>query len=191
MQKELKTPICLDESITSAAKARKAIQIGACGWINIKPGRVGGLTVAKDIHDTCQDAGIPCWVGGMLESSLGGHQCLALATLDNFNYPADVFPSSRFYEQDLSVPAMALTGPSEAFQCHTCSQVSVFQTRTSPHSPAHATNLLSGEKATAFSGRRSSSMALTSLPLPLSQTRRKPSLSPVTTVWLSPETARL
>ena len=113
LQKQLKTPICLDESITSVAKARKAIEIGACGWINIKPGRVGGLTVARDIHDTCREAGIPCWVGGMLESSLGGHQCLALATLDNFKYPADIFPSSRFYEQDLSTPAMQLSGPSE------------------------------------------------------------------------------
>ena len=74
LQKRLATPICLDESITSAYKARQAARIGACGWINVKPGRVGGLTNAVKIHDTCAQAGIPCWVGGMLESSMGSHQ---------------------------------------------------------------------------------------------------------------------
>jgi len=113
LQKELHTPICLDESITSPSKARKAIQIKACGWINIKPGRVGGLTPAIEIHDICHTAGIPCWVGGMLESSVGGHHCLALASLPNFTYPGDLFPSDRFYHNDLSHPPMKLSGPSE------------------------------------------------------------------------------
>jgi o-succinylbenzoate synthase len=114
LQRQIKTPICLDESITSPAKARKAIEIKACGWINIKPGRVGGLTNAVNIHDICQAVGIPCWVGGMLESSVGAHHCLALATLPNFKYPNDIFPTDRFYKQDLSDPAVVLSGPSQA-----------------------------------------------------------------------------
>lgn len=113
LQAQLATPICLDESITSAHKARKAIQIGACRWINVKPPRVGGLTNALAIHDLCQSAGIPCWVGGMLESAVGVAHCLALATLPNFSYPADIFPSERFFRRDLGVPAMAHSGPSE------------------------------------------------------------------------------
>jgi o-succinylbenzoate synthase len=113
LQKQIKTPICLDESITSAEKARKAIEIGACKWINIKPGRVGGLTPAVKIHDLCQKSGIPCWVGGMLESSLGAHHCMALASLPNFKYPNDLFPTDRFFKQDLSDPPMVLSGPSQ------------------------------------------------------------------------------
>ena len=113
LQRQLRTPICLDESITSAAKARKAVELKACGWINIKPGRVGGLTNAKAIHDVCQNAGIPCWVGGMLESSLGAWHCAALATLPNFKYPNDIFPSDRFYKEDLSDPPVILSGPSQ------------------------------------------------------------------------------
>ncbi len=112
LQQRLHTPICLDESITSAYKARQAAEIDACGWINIKPGRVGGLTNAIRIHDECRSRGIPCWVGGMLESSLGAHQCLALATLENFTYPNDIFPSSRFYVRDLCAPESTLSGPS-------------------------------------------------------------------------------
>lgn len=112
LQRELKTPICLDESITSVVKARQAIELQACRWVNIKPGRVGGLTNAVQIHDTCRAAGIPCWVGGMLESAVGANHCLALATLPNFTYPADIFPSDRFYRPDLSVPPVVLDGPS-------------------------------------------------------------------------------
>ena len=113
LQRQIRTPICLDESITSAAKARKAIELKACGWVNIKPGRVGGLTHALAIHDVCRDAGIPCWVGGMLESAVGASHCLALATLDNFTYPSDVFPSDRFFHPDLAEPPMQLSGPGQ------------------------------------------------------------------------------
>ena len=113
LQQGLDTPICLDESIISTEKARKAIEIEACRWINIKPGRVGGLTVALSIHDICQQEGIPCWVGGMLESSVGAAHCIALATLSNFKYPSDIFPSDRFYKKDLSHPPITLSGPSE------------------------------------------------------------------------------
>ncbi|MBI3986606.1 MAG: o-succinylbenzoate synthase [Lentisphaerae bacterium] len=113
LQAALETPICLDESITSPAKARQAIQIKACRWVNIKPGRVGGVTNALAIHDICRDAGIPCWIGGMLESAVGASHCVALATLPNVKYPCDIFPTSRFYRQDLGVPAMEHCAPSQ------------------------------------------------------------------------------
>jgi O-succinylbenzoate synthase len=105
----IETPICLDESITSLDRARQAAELGSCRWVNIKPGRVGGLTVARWIHELCRDAGIPCWVGGMLESAVGASLCIALATLENFTYPADIFPSSRFYRQDLADPPITLS----------------------------------------------------------------------------------
>ncbi len=113
LQRKISTPICLDESITSVDKARKAIQSGACRWINIKPGRVGGLTNAVAIHNLCEGSGIPCWVGGMLESAVGARHCAALATLPNFKYPADIFPSERFYKRDLAYPPMMLSMPSQ------------------------------------------------------------------------------
>jgi O-succinylbenzoate synthase len=111
LQERIETPICLDESIDSASKARKAVMAGSCRWINIKPGRVGGITPALVVHDICREAGIGCWVGGMLESSVGAHVCLALATLSNILYPSDVFPSSRFYARDLGTPAMEHSAP--------------------------------------------------------------------------------
>jgi O-succinylbenzoate synthase len=80
----------------------QALRLASCRYVNIKPGRVGGLTVALKIHNACQAAGIPCWVGGMLESAVGASHCVALAMLPNFTYPADIFPSSRFYHQDLA-----------------------------------------------------------------------------------------
>lgn len=104
----LRTPICLDESIRSPQQAEQAIDLGSCRWINLKPGRVGGLTPALAIHDACRAAGIGCWVGGMLESAVGARLALALATLDNCTYPADIFPSTRFYERDLAEPALQL-----------------------------------------------------------------------------------
>lgn len=109
LQQALRTPVCLDESIASLARAEQAIDLGSCRYINIKPGRVGGLTVAKAIHDRCLQAGIPCWVGGMLESAVGARICTALAMLEGFTYPADIFPSSRFYRDDLGKPELLLT----------------------------------------------------------------------------------
>jgi O-succinylbenzoate synthase len=112
LQEQITTPVCLDESIRSIQLARQAISLKSCQIINIKPGRVGGLTPAVAIHDLCQAAGIPCWVGGMLESACGSAHCCALAMLDNFSYPADIFPSDRFYHQDLAAPPLELTlGP--------------------------------------------------------------------------------
>ena len=113
LQREIDTPVCLDESIVSVGKARQAIDLGACRWVNIKVGRVGGLTNAIAIHDLCGAAGVPCWVGGMLESALGQAHSTALATLPNMRYPADIFPSSRFYAPDLGEPQVELCGPSQ------------------------------------------------------------------------------
>jgi len=110
LQRQLRTPICLDESITSTDRARQAIAIKACGWVNIKPGRVGGVTNALAIHDLCAEAGIPCWIGGMLESAVGQAFNVALATLSNIRYPCDIFPSARFYRQDLGQPELVLSG---------------------------------------------------------------------------------
>lgn len=108
LQRQIETPICLDESITSVDKARKAIELGSCRYVNIKTSRVGGLTPAVRIHDMCRDAGVPCWVGSMLESAVGTRVNAALAMLDNFTYPADLFPSDRFYRHDLSRPPVEL-----------------------------------------------------------------------------------
>lgn len=113
LQSRIATPICLDESVTSPAKAAKALSIGACRWINIKPGRVGGITASVAIHDICRDAGFGCWIGGMLESSVGAMHCLALATLPNVLYPNDIFPSERFYARDFGTPPMSLFAPGE------------------------------------------------------------------------------
>ena len=113
LQKKLKTPICLDESITSLNRAVKAIKIGACKWINIKTSRVGGLTNALTIHDHCKAHGVPIWVGGMLESAVGQGPSIALATKDNVSYPCDIFPSSRFFEEDFSSPDITLSARGE------------------------------------------------------------------------------
>ena len=110
LQQQVRTPICLDESITSVDSARQALQLGSCRYVNVKPGRVGGLTNAVAIHALCRERGVPCWVGGMLESAVGVAHCIALATLPGFTYPADIFPSRRFYRQDLAEPEIALSG---------------------------------------------------------------------------------
>jgi o-succinylbenzoate synthase len=108
LQEAITTPVCLDESISSFDRARQAISLGSCRSVNIKPGRVGGLTVAVAIHNLCRQGGVACWVGGMLESAVGARICGALGMLDNFTYPADIFPSSRFYATDLAVPPLEL-----------------------------------------------------------------------------------
>lgn len=109
LQDELNTPICLDESLVSVHRAQQAISIGACGWFNLKPGRVGGLTNALRIHELARQANMPCWVGGMLESAIGQGTALALAASRQMAYPADIFPSERLYESDLGVPPLTLT----------------------------------------------------------------------------------
>ncbi|MDE2025261.1 MAG: o-succinylbenzoate synthase [Patescibacteria group bacterium] len=101
LQQEITTPICLDESIHSAEDARRAIYIKACKIINIKPGRVGGLLESKKIHDLCQENNIDVWCGGMLETGIGRAFNIAVASLPNCIYPADMSPVSFFYVDDL------------------------------------------------------------------------------------------
>ena len=113
LRKTIQTPICLDESITSLHRAKKAIKIGACDWINIKTSRVGGLTNGIAIHDFCEANGVPVWIGGMLESAVGQGPSLALATKSNVNYPSDIFPSDRFFAQDFSYPDICISAPGE------------------------------------------------------------------------------
>ena len=109
LARQIETPVCLDETIVSVKAAEQAISIGACKYINIKAGRVGGLSNAVAIHDLARDVGIPVWIGGMLESAVGAALSVELATLENFTYPGDLFPSSRFYTQDLAEPPLEAT----------------------------------------------------------------------------------
>jgi o-succinylbenzoate synthase len=111
LQQQLETPVCIDESGHSLEHVRAAIRLGSCRVVNIKMARVGGLTASRDIQALCAEHGIPCWVGGMLESAIGGAICAELATLPNFTYPGDIFPSSYFYDNDLGKPELVMAGP--------------------------------------------------------------------------------
>jgi O-succinylbenzoate synthase len=104
LQRRLRTPICLDESITSVQRARDMIELGSGRIINIKPGRVGGFTSSLRIHDVAQQHGIPVWCGGMLESGIGRAYNVALASLPNFSLPGDLSPSARYWERDIVTP---------------------------------------------------------------------------------------
>ena len=104
LQRRLKTPICLDESITSVDRAEDMIALGSGRIVNIKPGRVGGFTAAKAIHDRCAEAKIPVWCGGMLESGIGRAYNVALASLPNFSLPGDLSPSARYWARDVVTP---------------------------------------------------------------------------------------
>ncbi|MBS1859432.1 MAG: o-succinylbenzoate synthase [Acidobacteria bacterium] len=109
LQARLETPICLDECIRTAHHAEQAIQLRACGIINIKLGRVGGFREAKRVHDLAQAASIPVWCGGMLEAGIGRAHNVALATLPNFVLPGDVSASKRYWKQDIITPAVETT----------------------------------------------------------------------------------
>ena len=109
LQAKLETPICLDECIRTAHQAHQAIQMHACGIINIKLGRVGGFAEAKRVHDVAQTAGIPVWCGGMLEAGIGRAHNVALASLPNFVLPGDVSASKRYWKQDIIQPAVETT----------------------------------------------------------------------------------
>jgi O-succinylbenzoate synthase len=113
LQSRIETAVCLDESISSPARAEKAIRIGACRWMNIKHGRLGGLTQALEVHRICREADMPCWIGSMLESAVGTSFGLALAALPAVKYPSDLLPSRRFYEEDLGRPEIRLSGSSQ------------------------------------------------------------------------------
>jgi O-succinylbenzoate synthase len=109
LQQRLETPLCLDESIRSAADVRKAAQLGSCRIVNIKQARVGGPSEAVKVHDACRAAGMPVWCGGLLETGIGRLHNVALATLPNFTLPGDLSASSRYYDRDLIEPPVALT----------------------------------------------------------------------------------
>lgn len=102
LQKEFKTAICLDESILSLQHARQALEMEACRVINIKAGRVGGLSEAVAIHDYCLSAGMPVWCGGMLETGVGRASNLALASLPGFTLPGDISATDRYYDEDIT-----------------------------------------------------------------------------------------
>ena len=106
LQKQIKTPVCLDESIHTVRIARDAIEARACKIINIKPGRVGGHQASIELHDLCAANGIPVWHGGMLESGIGRAHNIHLASLPNFSLPGDIAASKRYYEPDLIEPAI-------------------------------------------------------------------------------------
>jgi o-succinylbenzoate synthase len=109
VQKNLQTPICLDECIHTYEQAEAAIALGACKIINIKLGRVGGFHEAKRIHDLCQKNSIPVWCGGMLESGIGRAQNIAMSTLPNFSLPGDVTASKRYWHEDIISPEVTVT----------------------------------------------------------------------------------
>jgi O-succinylbenzoate synthase len=104
LAKTVRTPNCLDESITSARAAADAIALGACAIVNIKAGRVGGYLEARRIHDVCAASGVPVWCGGMLETGLGRAANVALAALPNFTLPGDTSASDRYFRRDITEP---------------------------------------------------------------------------------------
>lgn len=104
LAKLVRTPICLDESITSAQTAADAIELGACRIVNVKPGRVGGYLEAQRIHDVCQERGVPVWMGGMLETGIGRAGNVAMAAMPNFTLPGDTSASDRYYRRDITEP---------------------------------------------------------------------------------------
>ena len=108
LQDTMATPICLDESVTTVHDAEQALDLNSCRIVNIKAGRVGGLTNARRIHDLCRERGVPVWCGGMLETGIGRAHNVALATLPNFTLPNDLSASARYYARDLIDPPFAL-----------------------------------------------------------------------------------
>jgi O-succinylbenzoate synthase len=110
LARRIRTPVCLDESITSARSAADAIALGACAIVNIKPGRVGGYLEARRVHDVCAAHDVPVWCGGMLETGIGRAGNVALAALPNFTLPGDTSASDRYYRQDITEPFVMRDG---------------------------------------------------------------------------------
>jgi O-succinylbenzoate synthase len=109
LQRQIKTAICLDESITTLKDAKDALELGSCKIINIKLGRVGGHTEARAIQSYCADRGIPVWCGGMLESGIGRAHNIAMSTHRGFTLPGDVSASKRYWEQDIIEPGVEVS----------------------------------------------------------------------------------
>ena len=110
LAKQVKTPICLDESIISLQSARDALELKATTIINVKPGRVGGYIESVKIHDLCLKNKIPVWCGGMLETGIGRAANLALAALPGFTLPGDTSASSRYFKEDVTAPFVMIDG---------------------------------------------------------------------------------
>lgn len=113
LQRQLNTPICLDESIRNRRDALAAIEMESCKIINIKLGRVGGFSEAIAVHNAAQERGIPVWCGGMLESGIGRSHNIALSTLENFTLPGDVSASARYWKEDIIEPEVTVTSEGE------------------------------------------------------------------------------
>ena len=113
VQETIRTPVCLDESITTPSQAEMALDLQAGKFVNVRPGRVGGLTPAIAIHDACHNACVPCYVGGGPQSSIGTRIGMALAAKANFTYPADWTASGDLFEQDLAPPLEAARDESD------------------------------------------------------------------------------
>src|SRR6202048_2342255 len=109
LQRELKTAICLDESIRHARDAAAAVETGACRIVNVKVGRVGGFSEARKVHDVCQDNNVPVWCGGMLETGVGRAHNIALSTMQNFRLPGDVSASKRYWAEDIIEPEVEVS----------------------------------------------------------------------------------
>jgi O-succinylbenzoate synthase len=110
LQRRMRTPICLDETIVSPERAEDMIELGAGRIVNVKPGRVGGFAQALAIHDLCRAAGVPVWCGGMLESGVGRAHNVALASLPGFTLPGDLSPSERYWQRDVVEPEWTMDG---------------------------------------------------------------------------------
>ena len=104
LARQIRTPLCLDEALTSVASVSSALDMGACSVVNVKAGRLGGYLEAVRVHDLCADRGVPVWCGGMVETGVGRAANVALASLSNFILPGDLSASGRFFEQDLAGP---------------------------------------------------------------------------------------
>jgi O-succinylbenzoate synthase len=113
LQRQIATPVCLDESIHSAEDARRALDLGACRIVNVKVGRVGGFAGATGVHDVCRARGVPVWCGGMLESGIGRLANVHLQTLPGFTLPGDTSASARYFEEDLVDPPVVVTAEGE------------------------------------------------------------------------------
>ncbi len=109
LQKQIKTPVCLDESIKTTADAENAIRVGACQIINVKLGRVGGHAQAREVERIAREQKIPVWCGGMLESGIGRAHNIAMATLAGFTLPGDVSASARYWEEDIIEPPVTVS----------------------------------------------------------------------------------
>ncbi len=106
---QMTTPICLDETLTSPARTKAALDLGACAVVNVKVGRVGGLAATKQIHDLCVARGVPMWCGGMLETGVGRAHNIHVATMPGFVYPGDTASASRTYARDITEQALEAT----------------------------------------------------------------------------------